>query len=106
MTSEFWALSLSLRTQALLDPAVLEALLFSFLTILNVNEDSRQLAVDCSAELLETQEWVGMVYERLEGRDGDEEGERCRVMAAGVLVQVRGVVERWQRVMAGSFAMR
>lgn len=103
MTNEFWQLTLSLRSQALLDPAVMEAVLFALLTILNANEDRRQVAVECSSELLETQEWAGMVYERLS--NADEEGERCKVLTAGILVAIKEVVDKYQRLMAGSLAL-
>jgi telomere length regulation protein len=102
MTSEFWSLLLSLRPRAT-DVSVLEALLFSFLTLLNVNENNKRgLAEEHSKELLETQEWVEAVFERLGG--GSVEGERVRMLAAGVLVRCREVVEGWQRLMVGDMA--
>ena len=39
------------------------------------------------------------VFEKIGG--GSEEGERIRMLAAGVLLRTREVVERWQRVMVG-----
>lgn len=100
MTSEFWSLLFSLRPRAAADPAVLEALLFAFLTLLDVNEnDQRGLAEQHARELLETQEWVDGVFERIGG--GSEEGERVRMLAAGVLVRCREVVEKYQRVLMG-----
>lgn len=104
MTSEYWALLLSLRSQAHdNDPSVLEALLFSLLTLLDVNDNDndggRRLAEQHARELLETREWVDGVLERVGG--GSEEGERVRMLAAGVLVRCSGVVERYQRVLMG-----
>ena len=79
---------------------MLEALLFSFLTLLDVNVDSqRRLAEEHAKELLETQAWASSVLEKLGG--GDEEGERCRMLAAGVLVRCREVVEKYQRLLMG-----
>lgn len=79
---------------------VLEALLFCLLTLFNVNEDNqRRLAEEHARELLETQEWVEGVLERVGG--GGEEGERVGMLAAGVLVRCREVVEKWQRVLMG-----
>lgn len=99
MTSEFWDLLLSLRPRAL-DPLVLEALLFAFLTLLDINEsDQRRVAEEQAKELLETQGWVEGVFERVGG--GSEEGERIRMLAAGVLVRTREVVERYQRMLMG-----
>jgi telomere length regulation protein len=48
---------------------------------------------------LETQEWVGNVFERVGG--GSEEGDRVRMLAAGVLMRTREVVERYQRMLMG-----
>ncbi len=99
MTSEFWDLLLSLRSASADDSTVLEALLFSFLTILEVNEDKRSIAQDHSKELLETQDWAQLVFERARG--GDEEGDRVRMLAASVLVRTREVVEKHQRLLLG-----
>lgn len=99
MTSEFWDLLLSLRPRGG-DPSILEALLFSFLTLLDINEnDQRRLAEVHAKELLETQEWVGGVFERVGG--GSEEGDRIRMLAAGVLMRTREVVEKYQRLLMG-----
>jgi len=99
MTSEFWDLLLSLRPRAT-DPAVLEALLFAFLTLLDINEDDqRRVAEEHAKELLETQKWVGTVFERIGG--GSEEGDRIRMLAAGVLMRTREVMEKYQRMLMG-----
>ena len=99
MTSEFWDLLISLRPRAT-DPAVLEALLFAFLTLLDINEnDQRRVAEEHAKELLETQKWVGTVFERIGG--GSEEGDRIRMLAAGVLMRTREVVEKYQRMLMG-----
>ena len=100
LTAEFWNFLLSIRGRAEGDMSVLEGLLFAFLTLLDVNQDAgRRLAEEQARELLETQEWVGGVLERLGG--GDEEGERCRILAAGVLVRCREIVEKYQRLLVG-----
>ena len=103
MTAELWDLLLGLRAAALAerDVQVLEALLFALLMLLEVNEDKERLARDHGRELVETQEWSRMVLERMQ--DGGKEGERVRMLAAGVIIRVGEVVERWQRVMTGSF---
>ncbi|KAF7871839.1 hypothetical protein EAF04_003946 [Stromatinia cepivora] len=100
MTSEFWDLCLSLRTQAISDVVVQEALLFSFMTILEINEgDLRGLAERHGRELLETREWVDVVFRGIGA--GSEEDERRRLLAAGVLVRIGECVEKWQRLMVG-----
>lgn len=102
MTSEFWDLLLSLRSRAS-DAPVLEALLFGFMTLLDINSDNqRRVADEHAKELLETREWVQLVFENLGG--GSEEGERARMLAAGVLMRCREVVEKYQRMMLGDLA--
>lgn len=99
MTSEFWDLLLSLRPRGE-DPSILEALLFSFLTLLDVNgNDQRRVAEMHAKELLETQGWVENVFERVGG--GSKEGDQIRMLAAGVLMRTREVVEKYQRLLMG-----
>ena len=98
MTSEFWDLLLSLRVQGVGDVTVVEALLFGFLTLLEVNEDKRGLVERHGRQLLETQEWVEGVFGRM-GRGGAD--ERGRMLAAGVLVRIREVVEKYQALLMG-----
>ncbi|KAK4993241.1 telomere binding protein [Elasticomyces elasticus] len=98
MTTELWDLVLSVRTAALTDIIVLEAVLFALLMLLEVN-DGRRVAEEYSKQLVETQEWVEMVFERASG--SDEEGERIRMLAASVLLKTRDVVEKFQRLLAG-----
>ncbi|OCK84672.1 hypothetical protein K432DRAFT_319798 [Lepidopterella palustris CBS 459.81] len=99
MTTEFWDLLLSVRGAALADSLILSALLFAFLMLLETNEDKLWLAQEKGKELLETQEWVRSVFERLGGK-GDEE-EKVRVLAAGVLIRCQEVVEKHQRTLVG-----
>lgn len=104
MTSEFWDLLLGLRTQSLGDIAVTEALLFAFLTILEVNEDKRMLVETHGRQLLETQEWVEGIFKRV-GAGGSEEDEKVRMLAAGCLVRIREVVEKYQALLMGDLAI-
>lgn len=101
MTSELWDLLLSLRTAALAEKEVhvLEALLFALLMMLEANEDKERLAREHARELVETSEWSRLVLERMEC--GGSEGERVRMLAAGVIVRVGELLERWRRVMVG-----
>ncbi|KAH9220457.1 telomere length regulation protein-domain-containing protein [Leptodontidium sp. 2 PMI_412] len=103
MTSEFWDLCLGLRAQSTGDVLVLEALLFSFLTILEVNDDKRGLVEAFGRQMLETQEWVEGVFGRLDA-GGTEEDERVRMLAAGVLVRIRENVEKYQALLLGDMA--
>ena len=43
-----------------------------------------------------------MVFEKVGG--GSEEGDRVRMLAAGVLTKTREVVEKYQRLMLGDLA--
>lgn len=102
MTSEFWALLLSLRTLSLSDQRVLSALLFGLLVLLETNEDKQSLATDFGTELIETQRWVQTVFENLpSGAEGGEE-EKVRVLAAGVVVRCQEVVDKYQRRLVGN----
>ena len=78
---------------------MLEAVLFSLLTLLEVNEDKKRLVDDHSRQLVETQEWTELMFSR--ASSADKEGERVRTLAAGVLVRSREVVEKYQRHMVG-----
>jgi telomere length regulation protein len=102
MTRELWALLLSLRAQALGDKRVLSALLFALLMLLETNGDKEQLATEQGKELVETQEWVKVVFDNLPGGQDGGEDERVRVLAAGVVVRCQEVVEKYQRRLVGS----
>lgn len=104
MTAEFWDLLLNLRVQAVGDITITEAVLFSFLTILEVNEDKRQLVEAHGKQLTETQEWVQLIFERM-GAGGSEEDEKVRVLAAACLVRIKEVVEKYQALLIGDIPM-
>ncbi|KUJ22280.1 uncharacterized protein LY89DRAFT_292418 [Mollisia scopiformis] len=103
MTAEFWDLLLGLRMQGVGDIVVMEALLFGFMTILELNEDKRRLVDAHGRQMLETQEWVEGVFGRV-GAGGSEEDERVRMLAAGVLVRIREIVEKYQALLMGDLA--
>lgn len=100
MTREYWDLLLSVRGLASNDKAVLGAMLFGFLMLLETNENKERLASEQGKELMETQAWVKMVFEGLGA--GSEEDERIKVLAAGVVIRCQEVVEKYQRRMAGA----
>jgi telomere length regulation protein len=100
MTREYWDLLLSVRGLAANDKAILSALLFGFLMILETNENKERLATEQGKELMETQAWVKMVFEGLGA--GSEEDEKIRVLAAGVVIRCQEVVEKYQRRLAGA----
>lgn len=100
MTSEFWDLLLSIRSNPSNDSSVLEALLFGFLTMLEINENKRRLAEEQPREILETQSWARLVFEKHAG--GDEEGDRIKMLAASVLMRIAEVAEKYQALLLGS----
>lgn len=103
MTSEFWDLLLGLRTQSIGDITVIEAILFAFLTIFDINEDKRRLVTENGRQMLETQEWIEATFGRV-GAGGSEEDERVRMLAAGCLVRIREAVEKYQALLIGDLA--
>lgn len=109
ITTDFWDLLLSLRVPAVSDITVLEALLFGFLTIFEVNDGDdgkRGIAQEMPKQLVETQHWVEMMFERIgDGNlvQGEGQGEEAKVrtLAAGVLVRAGEVVEGYRRELVG-----
>ncbi|KFY35767.1 hypothetical protein V494_05610 [Pseudogymnoascus sp. VKM F-4513 (FW-928)] len=99
MTSEFWDLLLAVRSHTIGDKAVREAVLFGFMTLLEVNGDKRRLSEKHGRELMETQRWVEATFSSI-GEGGGEE-ERARTLAAGVLYRIREVVEKYQALLMG-----
>jgi telomere length regulation protein len=103
MTSELWDLLFSLRNHSFPtsnDSSVQEAVLFALLTLLEVNtsnDNGRRLADEHAKELLETQEWVSGIMES--GQLGEE--EKGRILAASVIVRIRGIVDAYQRRLMG-----
>lgn len=89
---------------ALVHPPVLESILFSLLTLLELNAESQErLVSEHGKVLLETQEWARMVLENLNssGTSGDEEQERMRMLAAGIVVKCSEVVDKYRRLLLG-----
>ncbi|TKA73177.1 hypothetical protein B0A55_07394 [Friedmanniomyces simplex] len=107
LTMEFWDLLLSLRVQAAGDIAVLGAVLFAALTVLDVNtaDQRRLLAQEEAKRVVEIQQWVQVVFERAGGGEmvsgGSEEEAKIRTLAAGVLVKIGEMVEEYQKGMFG-----
>jgi telomere length regulation protein len=102
MTSEMWDLLLSLRTQGQADRSIGEALLFAFITLLEINEDKRSLAEAHGKELLETQAWVELFFTNM--GTGTDEDDKMRALAAGVLFKISEVVEKYQALLMGDLS--
>lgn len=106
LSADFWDFLLSLRVRAVGDVTVLEALLFALLTVMEINEDKQQIAQIHSKQLIETQQWADMVFERTgEGRLVQQEGQgeeaKVRTLAAAVLVKTGEVIEAHRKLLMG-----
>ena len=103
MTSELWGLLLgsSIRAHAVGDLGVTRAVLFTLLTLLDVNENRmRDLCQFQGKEVVETQEWVVQVFEGTRGEDGGEENE-VKMLAAGILIRLRDGMEKYRMLLMG-----
>ena len=88
------------------DITVLQAVLFSLLTLLEMNTDKRRIAEDHPKQLMETQQWVDLVFERMGGGDlvsesGNADEVKVRTLAAGVLVKTKEVIDAYQKQLVG-----
>ena len=104
ISGEFWDLLLSLRVTALSDISILQAVLFSLLTLLEVNADKRRIVQEHPKQLMEMQQWVDMVFERTgagSGRSESSDEAKVQTLAAGVLVKTREVIEAYQKELVG-----
>jgi telomere length regulation protein len=106
LSADFWELLLSLRVRAVGHVSVLEALLFGMLTVMEVNGDKQAIAQEHSKQLIETQQWADMIFERTgEGRLVQQEGQgeeaKVRTLAAAVLVKTGEVMEAHRKVLMG-----
>jgi telomere length regulation protein len=100
ISDEFWNLLLSLRVTALGDISILQAVLFSLLTLLEVNSDKQRIVQEHPKQLMETQQWVAMVFERMGGGGSTSDNvdeAKVQTLAAGVLVKTREVIEAYQK---------
>ena len=106
ISAEMWDLLLSLRVQAISDISILQAVLFALLTLLEVNTDKQRIAQEHPKQLMETQQWVDLVFERM-GSSGlvqdDEMGDEAKVktLAAGVLMKCREIIDAYQKQLVG-----
>lgn len=104
ISGEFWDLLLSLRVAALGDISILQAVLFSLLTLLEVNTDKQRIVQQHPQQLMETQQWVEMVFGRMGGGDSTSDNAdeaKVQTLAAGVLVKTKEVIEAYQKELIG-----
>ncbi|CUS11529.1 unnamed protein product [Tuber aestivum] len=94
MTREIWEITFNLRHTD--EETVLEGLLFTLLTMLELNsEDGVGLARDHPKELIEVQEWLGGIV--VAGRGGS----KVLGLASGALLRVEAIFKEFQRRIMG-----
>ncbi|SPN96856.1 related to TEL2 Protein involved in controlling telomere length and position effect [Cephalotrichum gorgonifer] len=99
MTSESWGLVLALRSHSELP--VLAGAVTVLAVLVEVNEgDYRGLCERQGKEIVETVEWLSAVLGGVRG--GETEEDRVRGLAAGVMIRLNEVVERYQVLLMGS----
>jgi telomere length regulation protein len=104
MTAELWDLMLGVRGHCVGDMVATHALLMALAAMLDVNgegsEGMRGLCERHGREVVESQEWVGAVFEGIRGDDGGLENE-VKMLAAGILIKLREAVEKYRALLMG-----
>ncbi|KAF7555411.1 hypothetical protein G7Z17_g2186 [Cylindrodendrum hubeiense] len=101
LTSELWDLLLGVRVHVLGDVGALKGWLVAMASLLEVNGgDMQRLCQTQGREVMETREWVAVVFERTRGEDGGEENE-VKMLAAGVLIRIGEAIEKYQALLMG-----
>ncbi|KAL3479357.1 telomere length regulation protein-domain-containing protein [Aspergillus californicus] len=89
------------------EPTVLSALLSLFLTMIDMNVESgtsgeEWLVTEFAPQVMELREWAGAIFERTPAiNDQTDPREQVRTLAAGVMVKLGEVVERYQGRLMG-----
>lgn len=102
MTSDTLTLLISLHSSPVAtESMVLESLLSLFLAVVDVNISAgsigeERLVNEFAQQIVEMREWVGGVFERAPKGD-----EQVRILAAGVMVKLGEVMERYQSRLLG-----
>ncbi|OLN87944.1 DNA replication checkpoint protein tel2 [Colletotrichum chlorophyti] len=102
MTAELWDLLLGVRIHTASDIPGTHSLLVALAAMLEVNEtsDMRRLCEAHPREVVETQEWVGGVFNNTRGDDGGEENE-VKMLAAAVLIKLQEATEKYRALLLG-----
>ncbi|CAG8441149.1 6967_t:CDS:10 [Diversispora eburnea] len=91
ITREFWDLILSLRYND--DQAVLSALLYGLITIMN-SVPERDLAETFGKELIETQKWVNVIFE-------NNMNEKSKSLAVWIMVKIDEIINSYRQLLIG-----
>ncbi|RFN53077.1 DNA replication checkpoint protein tel2 [Fusarium flagelliforme] len=101
LTAELWDLLLGVRVHVLGDLGAMKGWLVAMASLLEVNGgDLRRLCENQGREVMETREWVAMVFEKTKGEDGGEEND-VKMLAAGVLIRLGEAIEKYQALLMG-----
>ncbi|KAM0238847.1 hypothetical protein ACHAP5_008591 [Fusarium lateritium] len=101
LTAELWDLLLGVRVHVLGDLGAMKGWLVAMASLLEVNGgDMRRLCENQGREVMETREWVAMVFEKTRGEDGGEENE-VKMLSAGVLIRIGEAIEKYQALLMG-----
>jgi telomere length regulation protein len=71
---------------------------------LEINGDKQRIVQEHPKQLMETQQWVDMVFERMGAGTGTSDSAdeaKVQTLAAGVLVKTREVIEAYQKELVG-----
>lgn len=108
LTQETLSLLLSLHTRPVSDePTILCALISLFLAVVDLNVASgttgeERLVTDFATQVMELREWAGEVFDRVPVVQGaDDPQGQVRTLAAGVMVKLGEVMERYQGRLMG-----
>ncbi|KAL4946398.1 hypothetical protein BDV06DRAFT_182488 [Aspergillus oleicola] len=110
LTAQTLTLLLSLHARPLSsEPSILSALLSLFLTTIDLNVEfgsagEERLVTEFATQVMELREWVGEVFDAtpaVGNGDQSDPREMVRTLAAGVMVKLGEVVERYQGRLMG-----
>ncbi|KAE8393721.1 telomere length regulation protein-domain-containing protein [Aspergillus alliaceus] len=107
VTEDTLSFLLSLHSRPLVDdPTILSSLLALYLALIDLNVASgssgeERLATEFASQVIELREWAGGVFDRTPATKGDEPREQLRTLAAGVMVKLGEVMERYQGRLMG-----
>ncbi|KAE8319412.1 telomere length regulation protein-domain-containing protein [Aspergillus transmontanensis] len=107
VTEDALTFLLSLHTRPVSDdPTIISALLALFLAIVDLNVASgstgeERLVTELAPQVIELREWAGEVFDRTPAVKGDGPREQVRTFAAGVMVKLGEVMERYQGRLMG-----
>ncbi|KAL4762546.1 telomere length regulation TEL2 family protein [Aspergillus foveolatus] len=89
------------------EPTILSALLSLFLAVIDLNVEfgtsgEERLVNDYATQVMELREWVGEVFDQTPAvGDENDPRERVRTLAAGVMIKLAEVMERYQGRLMG-----